>query len=76
MKQRISRQAQTLKMKSYLANLSMSEDILDEWKESIWMLLVVSATIHRDKSITFKFQDGKELIAILNIKNLPDMVDN
>lgn len=63
MEQRNSRQAQALKMKSYLANLSVSEDILDEWNESIWMLLVDSATVHRDKSITFIFQDGKELKA-------------
>ena len=61
--QRNSRQAQALKMKSYLVNLSVTEDILDEWNESIWMLLVDSATVHRDKSITFKFQDGKELKA-------------
>ncbi len=58
MEQRNSHQAQALKMKSYLANLSETEDILDEWNESIWMLLVDSATVHRDKSITFKFQDG------------------
>jgi len=61
--QRNSRQAQALKMKSYLLNLSVTEDILDEWNESIWMLLVDSATVHRDKSITFKFQDGTELKA-------------
>ena len=47
-----------LKMKAYIANLSETEDILAEWNESIWMLLVDSATVHRDKSITFKFNNG------------------
>lgn len=53
-----------LKMKSYLTNLSVTEDILDEWNESIWMLIVDSATIHSDKSITFKHKNGHNQVII------------
>ncbi len=38
-----------------------SEDKITEWNDSIWMLLVDSATVHRDSSITFKFTNGNEI---------------
>lgn len=48
-------------MKAVLANLSRSEDKLDDWNVSVWMLLVGSAKVHRDSSITFKFHNGVEI---------------
>ena len=36
------------------------ESVLDEWNEELWMIMVEKATVHRDKSITFKFYNGKE----------------
>ncbi len=54
------KQGKALKMKSFLANLAQSEDILDDWNESLWMLMVDSATVHRDSSIMFRFHNGVE----------------
>jgi len=54
---RSARQDQALKMKSFIASLSQSEDKLDEWNESVWMFLVDSGIIHRDESITFRFKN-------------------
>ena len=48
-------------MKAFIKNLSKSEDKITEWNDSIWMLLVDSATVHRDSSITFKFTNGNEI---------------
>jgi len=48
-------------MKTFVANLSKAEDKIASWNESIWMLLIQSAIVHRDKSITFKFNNGKEI---------------
>ena len=59
-KPRSDKQGQALKMKSFIANLNQSEDKLDEWNERVWMLLVESATVHRDSSITFKYHKGEE----------------
>ncbi|MDY0278274.1 MAG: zinc ribbon domain-containing protein, partial [Acholeplasma sp.] len=58
---RTNKKAQELNMKTFVANLSKSEDKIAEWNESIWMLLVKSAIVHRDKSITFKLNNGKEI---------------
>lgn len=38
------------------------DDKLSEWNENLWMLLVKSAVVHRDKSITFKLNNGNEII--------------
>jgi 3-methyladenine DNA glycosylase/8-oxoguanine DNA glycosylase len=59
--QKNSRQAQALKMKFFVSNLKQLDDKLSDWNEHVWMLLVDSATVHRDRSITLKFQDGKEI---------------
>jgi site-specific DNA recombinase len=58
---RCNKKSQELNMKTFVANLSRSEDKITAWNESIWMLLVKSAIVHRDKSITFKFNNGKEI---------------
>ncbi|MBN2605126.1 MAG: hypothetical protein JXR62_04795, partial [Bacilli bacterium] len=57
---RSDKQGQALKMKSFIENFNQLEDILNEWDERVWMLLVESATVHRNSSITFQFQNGKE----------------
>ena len=44
-----------------MANLSKADDKITAWNESIWMLLVKSAIVHRDKNITFKLNNGKEI---------------
>lgn len=54
------KQGKVLKMKSFLGNLSHSEDELDDWNESHWMLIVDGATVHRDSSITFLFHNEEE----------------
>lgn len=63
-KARDNKKAQALSMKSFLANLKKVDDELSDWNEYVWMLLVESATVHRDKSISFKFHNGKEVISV------------
>jgi hypothetical protein len=61
LKVKSDKQGKALKMKSFLANLSQSEDELDDWNESLWMLMVDSASVHKDTSITIKFHNGNEI---------------
>jgi DNA invertase Pin-like site-specific DNA recombinase len=61
LKLRNDKQGQALRMKAFQANLSQSEDKLDDWNVNVWMLLVGSAKVHRDSSITFKFHNGIEI---------------
>lgn len=53
-----SKLGQKKKMERFIKNFKKSEDDLTYWNERIWMLMVESATVHRDSSITFKFQSG------------------
>jgi len=61
---RSEKQGQALKMKSFITNLNQAEDTLSEWNERVWMLLVESAIVHRDSSITFKFLNGEEVTIV------------
>jgi len=45
-------------MQTFINNLKELEDELADWNERIWMLMVESALVHRNSSITFKFQSG------------------
>ena len=60
---RSEKRGQALKMKSFLVNLEETEDQLNYWNPNVWMLMVESATVHRDTSITFRFKDGNEMIS-------------
>ena len=45
-------------MRAFLKALRKSESDIDKLDEQIWMLMVESATVHRNKNITFKFNNG------------------
>lgn len=60
-KTRSNKLAQALKMKAFLSNLNQVDDELSDWNENLWILLVKSAVMHRDESITFKLNNGKEI---------------
>jgi DNA invertase Pin-like site-specific DNA recombinase len=61
---RSNMKAQALDMKSFISNLKQVEDKLSDWNEHIWMLMVNSAVVHRDASITFKLNNGKEITSL------------
>ncbi len=48
-------------MKTFVKNLISSPKHLSDWDERIWRLLVESATVHIDSTITFKLKNGKEI---------------
>ena len=60
MRDKDHKQGQGIKLQSFLESLKQKESVLDEWNEELWMVMVEKATVHRDKSITFKFYNGKE----------------
>jgi DNA invertase Pin-like site-specific DNA recombinase len=59
---KMNKESQALKMRTYLNNIIQSEDELMQWNVSVWMLMVESAVVHRDSSITFKYRDSEELV--------------
>lgn len=55
------KQAQEIKMKAYLLEMKKADNYLPEWSDDVWMTMVESETVNRDRTITFKFTGGKEI---------------
>jgi DNA invertase Pin-like site-specific DNA recombinase len=55
-------QAQEIKMKAYLEEIKKADNYLPEWSNDVWMIMVEKAIVNRDKTITFKFTSGTEII--------------
>lgn len=49
-------------IRNYLNELQQSGDILTEFDEEIWQATVEQISLHPDKSMTFLFRDGTEII--------------
>ena len=58
LKQKNFKQAKAIKLRAFISSLESSETQIKYWNEMVWMLIVESATVHRDSSITFKFHNG------------------
>jgi len=48
-------------MKVYLEEIKKADNYLPEWSIDLWMLMVESATVNRNKTIKFKFTSGTEV---------------
>ena len=60
-KGRDNKKVQALQFEIFISNLKRVDDKLSEWNEPVWIFLVKSAVVHRDKSITFKLINGNEI---------------
>jgi hypothetical protein len=56
--EKFKKESLEIKMRALLKILRKSENEIDKWDERIWMLMVESGTVHHNKDITFKFNDG------------------
>lgn len=48
-------------MSLFIRTLKKQPDILAEWDDSIWTMMVEKAIVHRDSSITFVFYNGSQI---------------
>ena len=62
-KARENKKVQAFNLKAFISNLKRVDDKLSEWNEPVWMLLVKSAMVHKDGSITFKLNNGNEILS-------------
>ena len=60
-KSRNAKKSQAINLKAFLSNLKKMDDKLIDWNEHVWLMLVKSAVVHRDKSITFILNNGNEI---------------
>lgn len=48
-------------MSLFIRTLKKQPDVLEEWDDTIWTMMVEKAIVHRDSSITFVFYNGTEI---------------
>ena len=60
MQDKAHKQGQWIKLKPFLKSLKQKECLIDQLDEELWMIIIEEAIVHRDKSITFKYYNGKE----------------
>ena len=58
-KEKAYKTGKATKMRAYLETMKKADDYLEEWSEDAWILMVETATVNRDKTITFKFVNGQ-----------------
>lgn len=58
-KEKAYKMGKATKMRAYLETIKKADDYLEEWSEDAWILMVETATVNRDKTITFKFVNGQ-----------------
>lgn len=60
-KEKVYKTGKTTKMRAYLEAMKQADDYIEEWSEEAWILMVERATVNRDKTITFKFVNSKDI---------------
>jgi hypothetical protein len=58
-KEKAYKTGKATKMRAYLETIKKADDYLEEWSEDVWILMVETAMVNRDKTITFKFVNGQ-----------------
>ncbi len=59
--ERTLREQKDKAMGLYIRTLRKSPQVLTEWNDTLWTVLVEKAIVHRDKTITFVFYNGNEV---------------
>ena len=59
--ERTRRSQRNRTMALYIRTLKKQPNVLTEWNDTIWTVMVEKAIVHRDKSITFVFYNGSEV---------------
>lgn len=55
------KKVQSKYLQAFIDDLNERPNILEAYDEDVWCYLVDKAVVNRDKSITFKFRNGKEI---------------
>ena len=48
-------------LEAFIKTIETKENIIDEFSVDLWNLMIQEAIVHQDKTITFKFKNGKEV---------------
>ena len=60
-KEKAYKTGKATKMRACLEAMKQADDYIKEWSEEAWILMVERAIVNKDKTITFKFVNSKEI---------------
>lgn len=60
-KEKAYKTGKATKMRAYLEAMKQADDFLEKWSDEVWILMVETATVNRDSTITFRFANGKTI---------------
>lgn len=60
-KEKAYKTGKATKMRAYLEAMKQADDFLEKWSDEVWILMVETATVNRDKSISFRFVNGQTI---------------
>lgn len=60
-KERTYKLGQAQHLQAFMKSLIEAKEALEEWDDEVWMIMVEKAVVHRNKSVTFTFYNGKEI---------------
>ena len=58
---RTARSQQDKKMALYIRTLKKQPEVMHDWNDTIWTVMIEKAIVHKDGQITFVFQNGTEI---------------
>lgn len=58
---RTARSQQDKKMALYIRTLKKQPEVMHDWNDTIWTVMIEKAIVHKDGQITFVFQSGTEI---------------
>ena len=58
---RTARSQQDKKMALYIRILKKQPEVMHDWNDTIWTVMVEKAIVHKDGQITFVFQNGTDI---------------
>ena len=61
LKEKAYKTGKATKMQAYLEAMKKADDYIEKWSDEMWILMVETAMVHRDKTITFRFVNGREI---------------
>ena len=60
--ERLQKTARKKELEAILQKMIEADAVLLEWSDELWLTLIYECIAHVDKTITFKFKNGYEII--------------
>lgn len=66
--EKVYRLGRSTKLEAFIKRIESADIELESWNDELWVLMIDKAIVHKDKSITFKIYNGKEIRIEVELK--------